>query len=214
MPPKRPSKSAAADYHTSVFINCPFDGGYERLFEATVFTVFYSGYFPRCALEIYNSGQVRIEKIFKLIESCQFGIHDISRTELDADSKLPRFNMPLELGMFSGAQRFGAGLSDAWKVDPEKGQAILGPMKVSFYKLANGGFSPGFYNRPDGRSEPFQEMCIATSANRSTSFINHSAQLRRNRRSLSTSASCAAPSPHESGLQTMSDKAGSHRSAS
>jgi hypothetical protein len=74
-----------------------------------VFTVFYSGYIPRCALEIYNSGQVRIEKIFKLIENCQLGIHDISRTELDVESKLPRFNMPLELGMFLGAQRFGAG---------------------------------------------------------------------------------------------------------
>jgi hypothetical protein len=60
-------------------------------------------------LEIYNSGQVRIEKIFKLIENCQFDIHDISRTELDVESKLPRFNMPLELGMFLGAQRFGAG---------------------------------------------------------------------------------------------------------
>jgi hypothetical protein len=60
-------------------------------------------------LEIYNSGQVRIEKIFKLIENCQFGIHDISRTELDVESKLPRFNMPLEVGMFLGAQRFGAG---------------------------------------------------------------------------------------------------------
>jgi hypothetical protein len=82
-------------------------GGYEQLFEASVFAVFYSGYFPRCALEIYDSGRVRIEKIFKLIEDCQLGIHDISRTELDVDSKLPRFNMPLELGIFLGARRFG-----------------------------------------------------------------------------------------------------------
>jgi hypothetical protein len=37
------------------------------------------------------------------------GIHDISRTELDSAHKLPRFNMPLELGMFLGAQRFGSG---------------------------------------------------------------------------------------------------------
>jgi hypothetical protein len=109
VPPKRSNRPAAPSYHESVFINCPFDGGYKRLFEATVFTVFYSGYIPRCALEIYNSGQVRIEKIFKLIENCQFGIHDISRTELNVESKLPRFNMPLELGMFLGAQRFGAG---------------------------------------------------------------------------------------------------------
>jgi hypothetical protein len=37
-----------------------------------------------------------------------YGIHDISRTETDPRSKLPRFNMPLELGVFLGAKRFGA----------------------------------------------------------------------------------------------------------
>ncbi len=113
VPPKRLNRPTAPSYHESVFINCPFDGGYKRLFEATVFTVFYSGYIPRCALEIYNSGQVRTEKIFKLIENCQFGIHDISRTELDVESKLPRFNMPL--GRTTGDRApwslFGAGSS-------------------------------------------------------------------------------------------------------
>jgi hypothetical protein len=108
MPPTPPIK-AVAPYHQSIFINCPFDGEYKQLFEAAVFTVYYCGYVPRCALEISNSGQVRMEKLFKLIEDCQFGIHDISRTELDADTSLPRFNMPLELGMFLGAQRFGTG---------------------------------------------------------------------------------------------------------
>jgi hypothetical protein len=67
------------------------------------------GYDPRCALEVYDSGQVRIEKIVRLIEGCRFGIHDISRTEPDPASGLPRFNMPLELGLFLGAQRFGTG---------------------------------------------------------------------------------------------------------
>lgn len=65
---------------------------------------------PRCALEVYDSGRVRIDKIFRLIEVCRYGIHDISRTELDANSNLPRFNMPLELGIFLGAQRFGVAL--------------------------------------------------------------------------------------------------------
>ena len=31
----------------------------------------------------------------------------MSRTELDENSNLPRFNMPLELGLFLGARRFG-----------------------------------------------------------------------------------------------------------
>ena len=41
------------------------------------------------------------------MRSCRYGIHDISRTELDRN-KLPRFNMPFELGVFFGAKRFGA----------------------------------------------------------------------------------------------------------
>jgi hypothetical protein len=36
----------------------------------------------------------------------QFGIHDVSRVELDESNKLPRFNMPLELGLFLGAKSF------------------------------------------------------------------------------------------------------------
>lgn len=77
------------------------------MFRAGVFAVQACGYRPRCALEIYDSGQVRIEKIFTMIGQCRFGIHDISRTELDPGNHLPRFNMPLELGIFLGAKRFG-----------------------------------------------------------------------------------------------------------
>jgi len=41
------------------------------------------------------------------------------------------------------------GPSGSWKVDLDKGVATLGPMSVSFYKLANGGFSPGSCRRSD-----------------------------------------------------------------
>jgi hypothetical protein len=57
----------------------------------------------------HDSSQVRIDKIFAIIEECRFGIHDLSRTELETTTRLPRFNMPLELGMFLGAKRFGSG---------------------------------------------------------------------------------------------------------
>jgi hypothetical protein len=100
---------AAARYDRSVFINCPFDRRYRPLFHAAVFTVFECDYVPRCALEAYDSGRVRIDKIVRIVGECRLGIHDISRTELDRGSQLPRFNMPLELGIFLGAQRFGAG---------------------------------------------------------------------------------------------------------
>jgi hypothetical protein len=98
---------AASDYGRSVFINCPFDKGYKELFEAIVFAVFDCGFRARCALEIDDGSQVRIEKIFSIIAECKFGIHDISRTDPDPGSGLPRFNMPLELGFFLGAKRYG-----------------------------------------------------------------------------------------------------------
>ncbi len=91
----------------SVFINCPFDEAYRPLFEATVFAVAHCGFAPRCALEIVDAAGTRIDKIMDLIGKCPLGIHDISRTEPDPVSGLPRFNMPFELGLFLGARRFG-----------------------------------------------------------------------------------------------------------
>jgi hypothetical protein len=85
------------------------------LFDAIVFTVFDCGYVARSALEFDDSSQVRIEKIGKIISESKYGIHDISRTELDSETGLPRFNMPLELGLFLGAKRFGTA-SDKDKV--------------------------------------------------------------------------------------------------
>ncbi len=95
------------DYERSVFVNCPLDEDYRHLFEAVVFAVYDCGYIARCALEVDDASQVRIDKITKIIGSCGFGIHDISRTDADSVTGLPRFNMPLELGLFLGAKRFG-----------------------------------------------------------------------------------------------------------
>lgn len=97
----------AKDYTSNVFVNCPFDEEYKPLLDAIVFAIFDCGFVPRCALEEDNSGNVRFEKIKSIIAACKFGVHDISRTDLDGRNGLPRFNMPLELGVFLGAQRFG-----------------------------------------------------------------------------------------------------------
>ena len=93
-------------YNDNVFINCPFDSAYKKLFDAMVFAVHDCGFIPRCALEEDDASQVRIDKIYSMIADCRYGIHDISRTE-DKSSGLPRFNMPLELGIFLGAKKFG-----------------------------------------------------------------------------------------------------------
>ncbi len=99
--------TAPQNYNESIFINCPFDDKYDELFDSLLFTIQDCGYRPRCALEESDSSQVRIERIYRLIDECKLAIHDLSRTEPDAETKLPRFNMPLELGIFLGARHFG-----------------------------------------------------------------------------------------------------------
>ena len=98
----------AQSYENRVFINCPFDPAYRPLFEAVVFATFDCGFYPRSALEVDDSTQVRIVRIHDIIRQCRLAIHDISRTQLDPATGLPRFNMPLELGIFLGAKEFGS----------------------------------------------------------------------------------------------------------
>jgi len=90
-----------------VFINCPFDTDYKPLFEAIVFVVHAAGFIARSALEVDDGSENRLEKIMRLMAECKFGVHDISRTELDPLHHLPRFNMPFELGLFLACKRFG-----------------------------------------------------------------------------------------------------------
>jgi len=94
-------------YELNVFVNWPFDDAYRQLFEAIVFAITTAVRSPDVRLEADDGSQVRIDKIAIIIGACRLGIHDISRTEPDASTGLPRFNMPLELGMFLGAKRYG-----------------------------------------------------------------------------------------------------------
>jgi hypothetical protein len=97
----------SVDGENHVFINCPFDDEYRPLFEAMLFTILECGFVARTAAEVADSSQVRIDKVGEIIAESRLGIHDITRTEPDPASGLPRFNMPLELGMFLGAKRYG-----------------------------------------------------------------------------------------------------------
>ncbi|MDP9342367.1 MAG: nucleotide-binding protein [Actinomycetota bacterium] len=72
-----------------------------------MFAVHDSGFYARSALEVADSAENRFEKIAAIIKGSRFGIHDISRTESN-DEGLPRFNMPLELGLFLGCRRYGS----------------------------------------------------------------------------------------------------------
>jgi hypothetical protein len=100
------SQSYSKRDRRSVFINCPFDQEYQPLFDAIVYTTHACGFVARCTLEDGNGEAVRIEKILRMIDDCELGIHDISKVKLYAG--FPRFNMPFELGLFLGAQSFGS----------------------------------------------------------------------------------------------------------
>jgi hypothetical protein len=90
-----------------VFINCPFDDAYKPAFHAIMFAVYALGFSARCALEFDDASELRLDKIMRIIEQCAYGIHDISAVGLGTSSNLPRFNMPLELGLYLGCKRFG-----------------------------------------------------------------------------------------------------------
>lgn len=97
----------ASDYDRNVFINCPFDDAYTEILNAILFTVHKCGFILRCAKEFEDSHSIRIHNIITLIKESKYGIHDLSRVAVDDLNKLPRFNMPLELGIFIGCAEFG-----------------------------------------------------------------------------------------------------------
>lgn len=98
-----------AHFDTNVFINCPFDAPYQPIFQAVVFTVLACGFTPCSSLQERDAGTIRLDKIKRLISHSRLSIHDISRTEPDAETGLPRFNMPFELGLDLGARAYGRG---------------------------------------------------------------------------------------------------------
>lgn len=102
--PPRPRRRKHPDYDVNVFINCPFDDDYEPLFRALVFTISSCGFIAQCAKGASNQN-LRFQRILELVGECRYGLHDLSRIDVGV---LPRNNMPLELGVFIGCQRFGA----------------------------------------------------------------------------------------------------------
>jgi hypothetical protein len=83
----------------SVFLNVPFDRRYAPLFTALVSSLTALGRKPHCVLEVPSSGRNRLDRILELIASCGASVHDLSRVSLSHSPRVPRFNMPFELGM-------------------------------------------------------------------------------------------------------------------
>ena len=79
----------------SVFLNIPYDNGFEDLYLAYIVGLTQLGLRINATLAVPNQG--RLETIIGLIGESNFSIHDLSRIELSKG--IPRFNMPVELGL-------------------------------------------------------------------------------------------------------------------
>ncbi len=92
-----------------VFLNLPYDPKFENLFLSYICAIHAFGMVPRVTLEIAG-GTRRLDRIFVLIQSCEYSVHDLSRVQLDrAKPKTPRFNMPFELGLAVAWEMMGSG---------------------------------------------------------------------------------------------------------
>jgi len=92
-------RSAGADTRDNAFLNVPYDRRYERLYLAFIAGLSAFGLFPRATIELTGS-QRRLDRIIRLLGSCQYSFHELSRVGLDRTSPAtPRFNMPFELGL-------------------------------------------------------------------------------------------------------------------
>jgi hypothetical protein len=93
-------------FENQIFINCPFDNDYNVLLRPLIFTLLYSGLKPQISTT-QSSAHIRIQNIMELIKNSKFSIHDISRNTALKKGDISRFNMPYELGLDIGCQRFG-----------------------------------------------------------------------------------------------------------
>jgi hypothetical protein len=104
-----PASTPLAKFETNIFVNCPFDEKYLALLHPMLFSILYLGFNPRIALERYDAGEQRIEKICELIAQSKYSIHDLSRLQSKKKNEYFRLNMPFELGIDYGTRRFGDG---------------------------------------------------------------------------------------------------------
>ena len=89
-----------------VFLNIPYDRGFEPLYLAYIAGLIAFGLEPRATVQI-PGGKRRLDRIVDLIRDCRYSFHDLSRVELNQKRPAtPRFNMPFELGLTVAWQRF------------------------------------------------------------------------------------------------------------
>lgn len=162
----------------SVFLNIPYDRKFEDLYLAYIVGLTQLGLRVNAAVGVPNQG--RLETIIGLIEESNFSIHDLSRIELSKG--IPRFNMPLELGLALYRSRVTKGRHRVYVFEskPYRAQQSTSDINVIDPKIHNGtakGVMAGLRNifRQPGDVTTVPEMLISYRAVR-----KRLPQLRRN----------------------------------
>jgi len=89
------------DTVSKAFLNLPFHEDYENVCLALICGLVCYGITPTIVTESTGS-RWRLEKLAELISRCEFSFHDLSYLKLDGPQRVPRFNIPFELGLAIG----------------------------------------------------------------------------------------------------------------
>ena len=102
---------------SDVFINLPFDSDYEPLFLAMIAGLISLGLNPRSVVQISGSKD-RLRRLVEIIQECPFSVHDLSRVQRSGKGpfRVPRFNMPFELGLAAAVSITASGAIRQWRV--------------------------------------------------------------------------------------------------
>jgi len=92
----------AACTQFQVFLNYPFDSGFEGMSRAMHFGVIAAGLVPICAKDLSVPDRPRLEILTEALQHSQYSAHDLSRCRGEGEENLARFNVPLEMGMALG----------------------------------------------------------------------------------------------------------------
>jgi hypothetical protein len=126
---------------SDVFINLPFDDRHERIFLAMIAGLVGLGLNPRSVVQIPASVD-RLRRLVRIIQECPFSVHDLSRVSLCAGGqfRVPRFNMPFELGLAAAISFAESGSRHDWRLM----EAVPYRLQVSLSDVD--GYDPAIHN--------------------------------------------------------------------
>lgn len=143
--------------NADVFVNVPFDPEYEPLFIALISGLASLGLRPRSVLEVTTTKD-RLNRLVSLLETTSFSVHDISRVQLSGKShRLPRFNMPFELGLAVAVAQLAKKRS--WNHEWRVFEAVNYRLQTSLSDL--NGYDPLIHGgTPDGMLRKLREAFV------------------------------------------------------